>query len=160
MKKLLLMTCAAAAALCANAYTTFFWRGPADNPIWDTATANWSVSSSGAASTTFHNNNDTIVKFDSLDLAWRLIHDHPRRQSGQTCKYDFWQLSQLWKVILAHRVPLRLRVGACYPIARRCRRTSGIYVFLNCTKRIPGQNSFCAVSQFAFRTLCHEGSIV
>ena len=45
-------------------------------------------------------NNDTIVKFDSLDLVWRLIHDHPRRQSGQTCKYDFWQFSQLWK---AHR---------------------------------------------------------
>ena len=70
MKKLLLMTCAAAAALCANAYTTFFWRGPADNPIWDTATANWSVSSSGAASTTYHNNNnDTFAKFDGQGAA-------------------------------------------------------------------------------------------
>ena len=70
MKKLLLMTCAAAAALCANAYTYFYWRGPANNPIWDTATANWSVSDSGPASTTFHNNNnDTIVKLDGQGAA-------------------------------------------------------------------------------------------
>ena len=49
-------------ALCANAYTYFYWRGPTDNPIWDTTTANWS---SGSALTTYHNNNnDTIVKFD------------------------------------------------------------------------------------------------
>ena len=70
MKKLLLLTCAAVVALCANAYTTFYWRGPTDNPIWDTATANWSVSDSGAASTTYHhNNNDTIAKFDGQGAA-------------------------------------------------------------------------------------------
>ena len=64
------MTCAAAAALCANAYTIFYWRGPADNPIWDTATANWSTSAYGPASTTYHNNNnDTIVKFDGQGAA-------------------------------------------------------------------------------------------
>ena len=57
-------------ALCANAYTYFYWRGPTDNPIWDTSTANWSVSDSGSASTTYHNNNgDTIVKFDGKGAA-------------------------------------------------------------------------------------------
>ncbi len=65
MQKLLIMTGVVAAACCANAYTTFWWYGPAGNPVWDTATANWSTSASGPASTTYHNNNnDTIVKFD------------------------------------------------------------------------------------------------
>ena len=55
-----------AAALCANAYTYFYWRGPVDNAIWDTTTANWSSTYAGSASTTYHNNNnDTIVKFDN-----------------------------------------------------------------------------------------------
>ena len=65
MQKLLIMSGVVAAACCANAYTTFWWYGPAGNPIWDTATANWSTSAYGPASTTYHNNNnDTIVKFD------------------------------------------------------------------------------------------------
>ncbi len=34
-------------------------------------------------------------------LVHEAYHDHPQRQSEQTCKYAFWQLLQLWKVILA-----------------------------------------------------------
>ena len=66
MKKVMILAAVCvAAALCANAYTYFYWRGPVDNAIWDTTTANWSSSSTGSASTTYHNNsNDTIVKFD------------------------------------------------------------------------------------------------
>ena len=64
-KVIIAATTCVAAALSANAYTYFYWRGPTDNPIWDLTTANWSSSSAGSASTTYNNsNNDTIVKFD------------------------------------------------------------------------------------------------
>jgi len=61
MNKLLIMTGAAAAALCANA-DDFYWRGTTENSIWDLTTANWSLNGSPAA---FHNNaNASVAHFD------------------------------------------------------------------------------------------------
>ncbi|MBR2838448.1 MAG: hypothetical protein IKE55_06685 [Kiritimatiellae bacterium] len=55
----------AALAFCANAYTTFYWHGTADNPVWDLTMANWRLAGASSDSAYHNNNSDTIANFSS-----------------------------------------------------------------------------------------------
>ncbi len=62
MNRLLLLTGAAAMALCANADTHLYWRGTSANPVWDATTENWMLNGSPTA---FYNSN-TYARFDGV----------------------------------------------------------------------------------------------
>ena len=55
-----------AAALDAEA-ANYFWRGTAENPVWDATTANWASSASATARTAYVNNSSSSGSNPTLD---------------------------------------------------------------------------------------------
>ena len=65
MRKLLIIGVVCAVTLGADAYTTLYWHGTTDNPVWNLVSANWRLLGASSDSVYNNSNNDTIARFGS-----------------------------------------------------------------------------------------------